>query len=207
MPHPQQPQVCLVSPPRFDLPAFADTLAAILDQQAIACFRLALASQDEDEVRRVADRMRETCHARDVAIVISTHYRLVGPLGLDGCHLEDGARHVRDVRKALGGDAIVGACCANSRHTGMSAGEAGADYVAFGPITASGLGDGETAPFDLFEWWSEMIEVPVIAEGGLTPDLVTRLAPVVDFLAFGAEIWTAESPPAQLASLLAPVAV
>ena len=86
-------------------------------------------------------------------------------------HLSDGARQVRAVRKALGADAIVGAFAHASRHDGLTAGEIGADYVSFGPVGATGLGDGSTAPLDLFEWWSEMIEVPVVAEGGLTPDL------------------------------------
>lgn len=71
----------------------------------------------------------------------------------------------------------------------MTAAEIGADYVAFGPISAGALGDGVTAPFDLFEWWSEVIETPVVAEGGLTLALAETLGPVADFLALGAEIW------------------
>ena len=95
------------------------------------------------------------------------------------------------MRKALGADAIVGAFARASRHEGLTAGEIGADYVSFGPVGATGLGDGTTAPLELFEWWSEMIEVPVVAEGGLTPDLAAALAAVADFLALGDEIWTA----------------
>ena len=57
-------------------------------------------------------------------------------------HLSDGARQVRAVRKALGKDAIVGAYAHASRHEGLTAGEIGADYVSFGPVGATGLGDG-----------------------------------------------------------------
>ena len=140
-------------------------------------------------------------HARDVPLVVNDHHRLVGRLGLDGVHLSDGARQVRAVRKALGQDAIVGAFAHVSRHEGLTAGEIGADYVSFGPVGASDLGDGITAPLDLFQWWSEMIEVPVVAEGGLTPDLAAALAGSADFIALGAEIWTA--PAGEMAALAA----
>ena len=85
------------------------------------------------------------------------------------------------------------------------AGEGGADYVAFGPVGESPLGQGTQAEFELFEWWSEMIEVPVIAEGALTLELVERFGPVTDFFAIGPEIWGAEDPAAALRALLAPL--
>ena len=109
-------------------------------------------------------------------LVVADHFRLAPRLGLDGVHLTDGARQVRAARKALGADAIVGAFARASRHDGMTAAEIGADYVSFGPVGATGLGDGSVAPLDLFAWWSEMIEVPVVAEGGLTPALAADLA-------------------------------
>jgi thiamine-phosphate pyrophosphorylase len=80
----------------------------------------------------------------------------------------------------------------------MSAGEHGADYIAFGPLGDSGLGDGARAPRDLFAWWSDMIELPVVAEGALTPDLVAAHRDVADFFAIGDEIWSAEDPVAAL---------
>jgi thiamine-phosphate pyrophosphorylase len=110
--------------------------------------------------------------------------------------LGDGARNVRAARAELGRDAIVGAHARASRHEGMTAAEIGADYVSFGPLTPSSLGDGTTAPRELFEWWSEMIEVPVVAEGGLTPDLVSDLAPLAEFFALGEELWSAPEGPA-----------
>ena len=48
-----------------------------------------------------------------------------------------------------------------------------------------------------------MIEVPVVAEGALSPEVVADLAPVTDFLAFGPEIWDAPDPAAALSSLVA----
>jgi thiamine-phosphate pyrophosphorylase len=198
-------QIYLITPPEFAPDAFAEELARVLDAVPVACLRLAMASQDESRVARAADTLRVVAHGRDVPLVIERHLQMVERLGLDGVHLTDGARSVRRARSALGGEAIIGAYCGVSRHDGMSAGEAGADYVAFGPVGATPLGDGRRAEAELFAWWSEMIELPVVAEGALDADLVAALAPVADFLAIGEEIWRAEDALAALRELIAPL--
>lgn len=202
MPETDRPQITLITPPSFDLELFPDQLAAVMDSVDIACLRLSLASVDADFIARAADACRVVAHARDVAIVIENHVKLVEPHGLDGVHLTDGARQVRALRKDLGADAIIGAYCAGSRHDGMAAAEAGADYVAFGPAGETPLGRGEQLEFDTIEWWSQVIEVPCITEGALTLELIRQYAPVTDFFAIGPEIWGAEDAAAALKDLL-----
>ena len=198
---PEEPQIYLITPPEFSLSQFPDQLAKILDRAEIACLRLALSATDEDTVMRAGDAVRDVAHARDVPLVIERHVQMVERLGLDGVHLLDGARAVRDTRKLLGPDAIVGAFCGGSRHDGLNAGEAGADYVAFGPVTATALGDGDIAGADIFGWWSDVVEVPVVAEGALTQDAIKELSAVTDFFAIGPEVWNAEDPAAALSDL------
>lgn len=201
----EQPQIYLITPPEIELSSFPDALGAVLDAVPVACLRLALATADEDRLIRAGDAVRSVAHGRDVPVVIDRHWQLAERLGLDGVHLPDGARQVRPARKALGQDAIVGAFCGVSRHDGMNAGEAGADYVAFGPCAPTALGDGSYAEAELFGWWSEMIEVPVVAEGALTADLVAALAPVTDFFGIGTEIWGEDDPAAAIRTLAAAI--
>ncbi len=198
-----RPQLYLLTPPSFDLEVFPPLLSRVLASQEVACIRLALASRDEDTVMRAADALRAVAHANDVALVIENHLALVARHGLDGVHLSDGARSVRAARKELGADAIIGAWCGASKHEGMNAGEAGADYVCFGPVGETGLGHTPRAERAIFEWWSEMIEVPVVAEGALDEATLRDLAPVSDFVALGEEIWRHEDPVAALARLVA----
>lgn len=197
-----RPQIYLITPPTVDLALFPDRLAHVLDAHAVACVRMALAGKDEYELGRISDALRAVTHERDVAIVIDTHVVLAERHGLDGVHLLDSARSVRAARKALGADAIVGAWCGTSRDAGLTAGEAGADYVAFGPVGETALGQGARAELDLFSWWSDMVEVPVVAEGALNADLVRTLAPMTDFLAVGEEIWSRDDPAAALGALI-----
>lgn len=203
----EQPQLYLITPPDFDARDFSAQLAQVLDSADVACVRLALATQDEDRICRAADALLEVTLARDVALVIDEHILLVEKLGLDGVHLGDGARRIAKARKMLGEDAIVGAFSGTSRHDGMSAGEAGADYVSFGPIGAAALGDGSRAGAELFQWWSEVIEVPIVAEGALDADALRKFAPITDFFALGEEIWSAQDPVAKLAELKALIEV
>ncbi|WP_341366123.1 thiamine phosphate synthase [Yoonia sp. BS5-3] len=200
---PDAPQIYLITPPEFDLSSFPGQLAACLDQTEVACVRLSLATKDDSRIAKAADALREVTHARDVALVIDSHILMVERLGLDGVHLADGARAVNKTRKDLGDDAIVGSFCANSRHDGMTAGELGADYVSFGPVGVTPLGDGRQAELELFEWWSMMIEVPVVAEGALDIDLIRKLTPHTDFFGIGDEIWTTDDPAKTLANLKA----
>jgi thiamine-phosphate pyrophosphorylase len=76
----------------------------------------------------------------------------------------------------------------------MAAGEAGADYIAFGPFG----GPDEAAPAaELITWWSELMELPVVAEGTITAENCLALVRAgADFLAVGAAVWDNPSGPA-----------
>lgn len=182
------PGLVLITPRQFEPAPFADRLARLLDARDVACVRLDLDSTDPGEISRAADALHAVCDARDIALIATDHYRLAHELGLDGVHLSD-HRQLRDARKLLGPDPICGAFCGASRHDGMTAGEIGATYVAFGPLSPSPLGDGAVADEDVFVWWADMIEVPVLAEGGLTRERAQVLAPFIDYFAIGPEIW------------------
>ena len=97
---------------------------------------------------------------------------------------------VGEARRILKG-LELGVTCHASRDLAMTAGEAGADYVAFGaffPSTTKAAP--EMAGLDLLAWWSELMEVPCVAIGGITPDNCGPLVQAgADFLAVSAAVW------------------
>jgi thiamine-phosphate pyrophosphorylase len=203
MPEADFAQIYLASPTEFDLATFGPRLAAVLDAVPVACVRIALATTDEAVLGRAADQLRDICHAREVAIVVDEHFRMVEKHGLDGVHLVSSSRNVREARKELGEDAIIGTYCGNSKHAGMTAAEIGIDYICFGPVgDMGGLGDGARADVALFQWWSEMIEVPVVAEGGMDEASLRAVRDHVDFVTFGSEIWQAADAATEAVRLL-----
>ena len=179
-----------------------ERLAALLDAVQVACIRLETANRDEAEISAWVDDMREVAHARDVAILLAEHVELAARLGLDGVHL-NGSRDVRDARKTLGKEAIVGSYCGASRHAGLTAGEIGANYISFGPVSETALGTGTVVESEVFAWWSEAIELPVVAEGGLSAEAIAALAGYVDFFALGPEVTSASDPVQALKNIAA----
>ncbi|MEM7056905.1 MAG: thiamine phosphate synthase [Pseudomonadota bacterium] len=185
------PRLYLVTPATLDPNGFAPVLADVLSEVPVACVRLALADQtDEDRWTLAVNHLLPICHNSDVPLVITDHYRLVEPLGLDGVHLASTRTSMGKVRKALGKDRIVGAYVGTSRHDGMVLADTGADYICLGPIGDVGaLGSDERADDDLFQWWAEMIETPVVAEGAVRPEDAKRLSPYTDFVVPDVALW------------------
>lgn len=197
---PEGPQLYLITPVGATASALGPILTEVLDRFPVACLRIPGAG-DEAELGRIADLARDIAHARDVAVVIEDHVLLAQRHGLDGVHLTRNLHRIRGIRKELGADAIIGAFAGVSRHDGLNAAEAGADYVSFGPCGQSALGQGDIAPLDLFSWWSEVIEIPVVAEGALSAALIAELSAITDFIALGPEIWSAPDPTEALIAL------
>ncbi|MBY6261422.1 thiamine phosphate synthase [Azospirillum sp. 412522] len=189
-----EPAACrlyLVTPPALEPAAFAPLLAEALDAGDVACVQLRLKDCAEDDIRRACDLLRPIAQEREVAFILNDHPRLARETGCDGVHVGQTDTPYRDARKILGNDAIVGVTCHDSRHLAMIAGEEGADYVAFGAFfpTATKTAEYKAEP-ELLSWWSELMEVPCVAIGGITAE---NCAPLVtagaDFLAVVNAVW------------------
>lgn len=180
----------LITPPRLEPAAFRDALAAALDGGDVACLQLRLKDATPDEVTRATEALMPVCHARGVAFILNDDARLAHALGCDGAHLGQSDGDHAGARKLLK-DRILGITCHASRHLAMEAGELGADYVAFGAFFPTDTKETvHTAGTDLLEWWSEMMEIPCVAIGGIT---AANCAPLVragaDFLAVVGAVW------------------
>ena len=187
----------LITPPRIDLAAYRDQLTAALDAGDVACLQLRLKDASADEVKRAVDALMPVTQAHDVAFILNDDAALAARLGCDGAHLGQTDDDHAGARKLLK-DRILGITCHASRHLAMEAGEIGADYVAFGAFFPTETKETvHTAGTDLLEWWSEMMEVPCVAIGGIT---AANCAPLVragaDFLAVVGAVWNHPGGPA-----------
>lgn len=194
----------LITPPAFELAAFAEDFKAALDGGDVACVQLRLKGADDDKVRRAVETLMPQAHARDVAFLINDRPDLAKDMGCDGTHVGQDDMPYAEARAIVGPDAVVGVSCHDSRHLAMTAGEKGADYVAFGAFFPTQTKDARGRPEpDLLKWWSDLMEVPCVAIGGITAD---NCAPLVqagaDFLAVVSAIWDhPDGPGAAVAAL------
>lgn len=194
----------LITPPRIaDLDGFANDLTAALDAGDVACIQLRLKTPEggavpDEDVLKAAEALLPIARNHDAAFLINDRPDLALKSGADGVHVGQSDTSCKDARAALGDDATVGVTCHNSKHLGLLAGEAGADYVAFGAFFPTETKAAPTtADPELLEWWRFATTLPCVAIGGITPE---NCGPLVragaDYLAVSAAVWTAQEGPA-----------
>jgi thiamine-phosphate pyrophosphorylase len=190
-------QLYLVSPPRIG-EDFAAALAAALDGGPVAAFQLRMKEAGDDEVLRAAERLMPICAAREAAFILNDRMDLAKACGADGVHLGQADGDPRDARALLGPAAQIGVTCHDSRHLAMEAGEAGADYVAFGAFFPTKTKETFHRPDpSILRWWSRLFEIPCVAIGGITPANGHALVEAgADFLAVCSYVWAHEAGPA-----------
>jgi thiamine-phosphate pyrophosphorylase len=181
----------LITPPRLDAAAFSLLLAEALDAGDVAAVQLRLKDASDDEIRRACDVLRPVTQSREVAFILNDRPDLAAATGCDGVHVGQQDTPYAEARRIVGSDAIVGVTCHNSRHLAMTAADAGADYFAFGAFFPTATKDpGFRADPEIIAWWSELMTVPCIAIGGITPGNCRSLVDAgADFLAVCAGIW------------------
>ena len=173
---------------------FPDRLERALAAGPVAAFQFRVKDVEQHDAARLAEPLQEICARHDVAFVVNDSVALAKRLKADGVHLGQDDGDVREAREELGRDAQIGVTCHASVHLAMEAGEAGADYVAFGSFFPSETKASEHRPdLELLERWQEVFEIPCVAIGGITPEncepLVTAGA---DFLAVCGAVWNGD---------------
>lgn len=190
-------QLYLISP--LDVGGdFPDQLVAALDAGPVAAFQFRVKGLDQHEAARLAEPLQAICAARDVAFIVNDDVALAKRLGADGVHLGQGDGDPKAARRELGPGAQIGITCHASRHLAMEAGEAGADYVAFGAFfpTTTKTVEHHADP-EILEWWQSMFELPCVAIGGITAQNARELVDAgADFLAVSGGVWAHPDGPA-----------
>jgi thiamine-phosphate pyrophosphorylase len=186
-------QLYLISP--LDVGGtFPDRLARALDAGSVAAFQFRVKDIDQHAAAKLAEPLQRICADHDVAFLINDSISLAKRLGADGVHLGQDDGDPREARDVLGPTAQIGVTAHDSRHLAMEAGEAGADYVAFGaffPTTTKQVR--HVADPVLLSWWSAVFEIPCVAIGGITPDTALPLVQAgADFLAVSGAVWNGD---------------
>jgi len=192
----------LITPPQIDLKTFPDLLKAAFEGGDVACLQLRLKDTGNDQLKRAIETLMPLAHAHETAFLINDRPDIAAKMDADGAHIGQDDMSYKDARTLVGPDKIVGVTCHDSRHLAMEAGEAGADYVAFGAFFPTTTKTPKSqANLDLLTWWNELFEVPAVAIGGIT---VENCPPVIaagaDFIAVSSGVWDHPQGPQQAVS-------
>ena len=107
----------------------------------VTAFQFRVKGVDQHEAAARAAPLQAICAAHDVAFIVNDSVALAKRLKADGVHLGQDDGSPKEAREELGREAQIGVTCHASRHMAMEAGEAGADYVAFGAFFPSSTKD------------------------------------------------------------------
>lgn len=183
-------QLYLISP--LDVGGnFPAKLEEALSAAPVAAFQFRVKGLDQHEAARLAEPLQAICAAHETAFIVNDDVALAKRLGADGVHLGQGDGDPRDARRELGANAQIGVTCHDSRHLAMEAGEAGADYVAFGAFFPTSTKAVEHHPEpEILTWWQGLFELPCVAIGGITVgNAKTLIDAGADFLAVSNGVW------------------
>lgn len=188
-------QLYLISPQDVG-GAFPDRLKAALGGGEVAAFQLRVKDVDSHDLARLAEPLQRICADRDVAFIVNDSVSMAKRLDADGVHLGQKDGDAREARAILGPTKQIGVTCHASRHLAMEAGEAGADYVAFGAFYDTLTKPSQHRPDPaMLSWWASLFEIPCVAIGGITPDNAAPLvAAGADFLAVCNAVWGQDDP-------------
>ena len=195
----------LITPPRIDDPAaFARTLELALAAGDVAALQIRLKDAPDSMIETVTEAIRPLAQARAVAVIMNDRPDLAARLGCDGVHVGQDDAPYAEARQAVGPNGIVGVTCHDSRHLGMEAAEAGADYVAFGAMFPTSTKETSTrAELELITTWQADMHAPCVAIGGITAENVHQVAAAgADFAAVCAGVWSHPDGPAAAVKLL-----
>ncbi|MEO6147235.1 MAG: thiamine phosphate synthase [Sulfuriferula sp.] len=128
-------------------------------------------SADVARQHEQASELLVMCKRYKVPLIINDSLRLADLVGADGIHLGRDDGNIREARIVLGTEKIIGVSCYQSLELALAAQTAGADYVAFGSFFASVTKpDAPRADFALLQHASQVLQLPIVAIGGITHD-------------------------------------
>jgi thiamine-phosphate pyrophosphorylase len=200
----------LITPPAIDdLAAFGRALGEALEGGDVGALQLRLKDVPDELIGASAQALAPMARSRGVPLILNDRPDLAARFGCDGVHIGQDDAPYAEARRLMGRDGIVGVTCHDSRHLAMDAAEAGADYVAFGAFFPTTTKEAKTrADPEILEIWQEVMLIPCVAIGGITPANCRALvAAGADFIAASAAVWRhPEGPAAAVAAFNAEIA-
>jgi len=189
----------LITPPVIDdAKAFAALLEQALDAGDVAAIQVRLKDVSEAHLAEVTKAVLAVGQDYEVAVLLNDSPELAAKFGCDGVHIGQSDGTLKDARKIMGPDAMIGVTCHDSRHLAMEASEGGADYVAFGAFFPTQTKDTDfQAELEDLTIWQESMMTPCVAIGGITVENCDAVVEAgADFIAVCGGVWNHPDGPA-----------
>lgn len=158
--------VITTSLPRLGRDHIAVAEAAVRGGASLVQFRDK--TMDNAEFAATAVRILQITRPAGVPLIVNDRVEIAIAIGAEGVHVGRHDAQVRDLRRALPANMLLGAS-ATSLEEALAASDAGADYLGVGPIFPTGSKADATPPLGLDELANicRTVHPPVVAIGGI----------------------------------------
>ena len=155
-----------------DEPDNARLLARVLPalEAGVALLQYRNKQADRETRRQQALALQPHCRRLGIPLIVNDDWTLAAEIDADGAHLGEFDGDLIAAKKLLSPPKILGVSCYDSLDRAESAATAGASYLAFGAMFASGTKPhARTASLGLLRQ-AARFGLPRVAIGGITPD-------------------------------------
>ncbi len=151
-------ELFLIAPPGATPEPINAAIRTVAARTEIAALLLPRRDLAENAYKSLVRTVVPVAQAAGIAVLIEGEPGLVRTLGADGLHVTGGIAAVREAVAALKPDLIVGAVAVETRDDAMLKGEAGIDYILFGPLSGA-ISESQR---EMARWWAETMEIPSV---------------------------------------------
>lgn len=171
--------------------------------------QLRMKDATDDEVRPIAVEAQKLCRAYGAKFIIDDRVLLVHELQADGVHLGKNDMPIREARRLLGSDFIIGGT-ANTFEEAKAHYEASADYIGCGPFRFTTTKQ-KLAPVLGLDGYRQIIRklraanitIPVVAIGGITKDDIPAILQTgITGIALSGTVLRADDPIAEMKHII-----
>ncbi|NMG41969.1 thiamine phosphate synthase [Chelativorans sp. ZYF759] len=192
-------RLVLVAPEMEDMSEQARLVGDALSGGDVATVIVIARDADDRLAQARVAAIIDLAHAREVAVIVVGDTRIAARAGADGVHLEGAnAATAAETVEAHGPRLMVGVDGAKTRHDALELGEARPDYIFFGRFGYDTAPASHPRNLALGEWWSQMVAIPCIVQGGADIDSVREVAASgAEFVALSSAVFGGSQTPGE----------
>ena len=180
----------LISPNKINR-YFYRKLEEVLSSRKVQYFQLRLKGHPNSNLIRIGKKIKIITKRYKVKLIINDFPLLAKKINADGCHLGQSDGSIKDAKKLLKKNKIVGVTCHSSKKLILNAIKQKPDYIALGSFFKSKLKPrAKRVQKNLVKWSRQRTSLPIVAIGGINNKNYRSLMKLgVNYLAISSYIW------------------
>ena len=182
--------IYLISPSKIGQHFYRE-LKESLSSRRVKYFQLRLKKYSDSKLLKIGKKVRTITKKYKVKLIINDSPLLAKKINADGCHLGQSDGSIKNARKLLKKNKIIGITCHGSKKLILSAIKKKPNYIALGSFFKSRLKpNAKKAKKNLVKWCKQRTNLPIVAIGGINNKNYEGLIKLgVNYLAISSFIW------------------